>query len=140
MQTAGPTTEPTGPDEQPDAHPRSWGRRLLMLLVGLLAVGATAFLVALMIRLASSSDDAPRPTFAADVTILGTRGRFEARTTNLGRRAKAPTCTVTAFDIYGHRVGSEAYELEKTLAGETVEWGGRVAATATVERMSIGCD
>ncbi len=154
MQPAGPTTEPPERPERAevgtpdavepaegslDAGRRSWGRRLLILLLALAVLGVSIGVMAVLLATLRSDDPVPRPTFAERVTILDAEGGFEAATTNLGRRGRAPTCTVEALDVYGNRVGSKTYELEKIPAGETVEWEGVVPVTATVERMSISC-
>jgi hypothetical protein len=156
MQPAGPTIEPTEPPALADtldpsepagpiegrspADERPWRRRLLMALLALAVLAVSVGVIALLLAALRSDDPPPRPAFAERVEILDAGGGFEAVTTNLGRRARAPTCTVDAFDIYGNRVGSKVYELDAIPAGETVEWDGTVPVTATVERMSIGCD
>lgn len=141
MQPAGPTTEPTAPptEERPAEDRRPWGRRLLMLLLALAVLAVAAGAIALLLGVLRSDDPVPRAGFAERVEILDAGGGFEAAATNLGRRGRAATCTVDAFDVYGNRVGSKVYELEKIPAGETVEWDGVVPVTVTVERMSIAC-
>ena len=137
MRTATQTA-PTPAEQQdgPKAGTYLWSRRIVIFAVVALVslIGGVLILDRLQ-----SDQRTPRPTFAEKVTPLGTEGRFDAATTNLGDRGRAPTCTVSAFDIYGNTVGSHVYELDKLSAGEHLDWDGRLEVTAAVERMSIVC-
>lgn len=137
MRTATQTAPaPAEQQEGPKAGTYLWRRRFVIF-----AVVALVSLIggALILDRLQSDQHTPRPTFAEKVTPRGTEGRFEAATTNLGDRGRAPACTVSAFDIYGNTVGSHVYELDKLSAGEHLDWDGRLEVTATVERMAIVC-